>query len=211
MAKFQTSSIMKMIRKSVGNETYCRSRGSNIVKSKIMINTSKTELQQQQRAKWATYIALTALFDDAIIIGFPSRARTQTAHNAFIQANKDVVTVDEDLKTTVDDTKIVCSAGNLTMPVVSVTADAENHKLTFTHEAAEYSRRAQKTDQLYALVVEAKKEEAKLYKLNTREDDSPVEISMPQKWSMDGLCIYAFVLSKDRSKASKSVYLQPEG
>lgn len=210
MAKFEPSSIIKRISKSVGYETYCQTRGIQVVKSKITTNTSKTKEQRKQRVRWTVYMALAIIFDRVILIAFPERARTLTPYNSFISMNKDAVTVDDQLATEVDYAAIQCSAGRLTVPEASVTLDSEKHQLVFTHEATEYSRRAQPTDQLYAFVVEEKRQEAKLYKLNTREDTTPANASLPARWTTESLHAYVFALSENGRQASKTLYLKPE-
>lgn len=175
-----------------------------------MFNNSNTEEQRKQRARWAAYMALAIIFDAAILIGFPRRARKLTSYNAFVKKNKGVVSVDEQLATNVDFSAVECSEGRLEMPEASVTLDSEERQLVFTHEATEYSRRAQPTDRLYAFVVEEERAEGKLYKLNTREDDAPESVRLPARWNLERLHAYVFVLSQNGRQASKTFYLKPE-
>ena len=102
MGIYTPTSVSRETRKSIGFETYCKSRGIRVVKAKITTNTSNTEGQQRVRAAWPTYLRLATLFAEAAQIGFPQRSRALTAYNAFVRANKGVVSVDEDLQPTVD-------------------------------------------------------------------------------------------------------------
>lgn len=208
MGIYKPTAISRRIKRSVDELTFCHVRGRNVVKTKIDENKSNTLLQQQQRRRWAEMQELDALFDEAVLIGFPSRAGHFTCHNAFVSANMGAVEVSDELEVTTDYTKIVCSQGRLRLPPTTVTIDEEQHELTFSHQSGQRGKRSMPTDQLYAMVVEKKRLESELFMLNTRAELEPVVVALPADWSTMGLAIYVFVLSADGQKASNTGYLE---
>lgn len=208
MAIFKATAIAGRTKNSVDKLTFCHTRGRNVVKTKIDENKSKTPLQQKQRKLWAELQKLDAIFDEAVLVGFPSRANYLTAHNAFVKANVTAVQVSEELEATVDYTKIVCSQGRLKVPTVSVTADAEQGQLTFTHKQERYGKRHKADDQLYAMVVDKTLGEGELFQLDKREDKDPVVVELPEEWTMDSLAVYVFALSADGHMASNTKYVK---
>lgn len=162
------------------------------------------------RAAWPEYLRLATLFAEAALLGFPQRKRELTAYNAFVQANKGVVSVDDELQATVDYEQVVCSEGSLKVPDVTVALDAEQRTLTFTHEAEESGVLRDAEDSVQAFVVNGARDDAKLYALGTRADSEPVPVTLPSKWDTEGLAVYVFVLSPDKRKASGTVYLTPQ-
>lgn len=208
MGIYKPTAISRRIKRSVDELTFCHVRGRNVVKTKIDENKSNTLLQQQQRRRWAEMQELDALFDEAVLIGFPSRAGHFTCHNAFVSANMGAVEVSDELEVTTDYTKIVCSQGRLRLPPTTVTADEEQHELTFSHQSGQRGKRSMPTDQLYVMVVEKKRLESELFMLNTRAELEPVVVALPADWSTMGLAIYVFVLSADGQKASNTGYLE---
>lgn len=204
MGIYKATAISRLVEKSIDELTFCKIRGRNVVKTKIDRNTSKTLLQQKQRARWTELQELDALFDEAVLVGFPSRPHYLTAHNAFVKANAKAVDVSEDLKVTTDYKNIVCSKGKLKKPQVSVSANEEQNKLTFTHVPEGNGTRRMATDKLYAMVVEKALQEAKLFPLDTRADKEPMVVDIPVSWTIENLNIYVFVLSANGHKASNT-------
>lgn len=208
MGIYKPTAIAGRTKNSVDQLTFCHSRGRNVVRTKIDKNKSKTPLQQKQRKLWAELQKLDAIFDEAVLVGFPSRANYLTAHNAFVKANVTAVQVSEELEATVDYTKIVCSQGRLKVPTVSVTADAEQGQLTFTHKQERYGKRHKADDQLFAMVVDKTLGEGELFKLDTRKDKDPVVVKLPEEWTMDDIVVYVFALSANGRMASNSKYVK---
>ncbi|MCX4290620.1 MAG: hypothetical protein OSJ36_02355, partial [Odoribacter sp.] len=110
-------SIIKMpfihrIRKSMAENTYYRSRGQNVLKTKIDKNASNTLPQQMQRLKMKELTSLCKAFNSTIEVGFPGRPVTNTPWNAFCSANQNAVNVNEKLVVTVDYEKLVVAKGS---------------------------------------------------------------------------------------------------
>lgn len=209
MAIYQATAVARRLKKSLGEQTFCRNRGRDVVKMKVEENTSNTPLQQRHRLAWKRKLELEELFDEASYIGFPKRPEFQTFHNAFMQANGEVVEVNESLEVTVDYTRILCAQGKLRVPkVMSVTCSADDRQLVFTHNAEKNGYKKREDDMLYAAVLEKELEELEVLELNRRSEDEAVIFQMPEDWVVEQLAVYVFVLSKDKHKASNSVYME---
>ncbi len=210
MAVFR-SSFLHELKKSVAENTYYRSRGQNIMRFKIATNHSKTPKQQQQRARLKRCVELCDLFSPAIAVGFPTAPVRWSAYNAFVETNMQAVTADEAGNVNVDYERILVSKGKLMMPESLQMAWSEaDHTLTFTHEEEEYGKNIRATDVLYALVANREKGISKLYKLNTHMEAGTSAVSVPEKWGKESLAVYAFMLSEDGRKASRSVHMPIE-
>ncbi len=208
MAECKATAIARKLKKSAGEQTFCQRKGKTIAKMKIDENKSNTLPQQKQRARWKTLSELEALFDTVSIVGFPERPRNLTYHNAFMQANLDAVSVDDELKTSVDYAKVLCAKGRLTVPVTTVTYDANARQLSFVHQAERKGRNKQESDMLYAAVAEKALGETELAELNRRGDSDPATFTLPEGWSKDELEVYVFMLSENGRKASDSKHLE---
>lgn len=207
MAVFKTP-FMSKLRKSMADNTYCYSRGQNILKTKIDSNLSKTPKQQIQRTKMSALVSLCKVFNSAINIGFPSRPVTFTPWNAFVSANKGTVTVGEDLSVSIDFEKLLVARGSReTVENLVVNVDESDHSLSFSHETGDFGYGAEPTDVLYAVVLEKERMRTVLYRLGTRNDDSSTTVDVPEQWDMKQLEGYVFVLSADGKAASDSVHI----
>lgn len=208
MGIYKPTAIAGRTKNSVDQLTFCHLRGRNVVRTKIDENKSKTVPQQMQRKRWAELQALDAIFDEAVLIGFPSRLNYFTAHNAFVKLNAGAVKVSEELVVTTDYSKIACSQGRLIVPTVSVRVDEETRELTFTHKQERFGKRRMKTDQLYAMIVDKSLREGELFQLDTREDKDPVIVTIPDEWSFSNLAVYVFALSANGRMASNTGYIE---
>lgn len=204
------NSVNEILRKSMGGVTYSECKGQSILRSRITRNTSSTPLQQRQRKRWPEYSNLADACWDALEIGFPGRPRKQSPYNAFVKANKDAVTVDEQLNVSIAYEKVVCSQGKVSTPDVHVTLDLEQSSLRFTPQSSTlYGRRSAGDDKLYALVVEKSLQQGFLSTLGTRQESTPTGVPLPPEWDAEELAIYVFATSTNGRKASKSKYVTP--
>ncbi len=206
-------SIIKMpfihrIRKSMGDNTYYRSRGQNVLRTKIDKNASNTTLQQMQRLKMKELTSLCKAFNSTIEVGFPGRPVTNTQWNAFCSANQNAVNVNEKLVVTVDYEKLVVAKGSReVVEDMTVMMNEADHELTFTHDVGDFGYGAEPTDVVYVAVLEKERMRSKLFRLNTRNDDSSTTVTLPTTWNMKQLAGYVFVLAENGKSASDSVYL----
>lgn len=206
MAKFSLP-FMHHLRKSMGDATFCRTKGQNVAKAKIATNTSKSLKQKIQRKKVQTMTELCKTFDEAIHTGFPKCKKGLTEWNVFSSINMDAIQVDDKLTVTIDYERIQVSNGNRrVVEELTVVPDAENLTLTFTHGKEDYGYGAAPTDILYVVILEKKKMRSKVFPLNARDDDSAVTITLPSGWDMASLEGYVFVLTENKKAASDSIH-----
>ena len=219
MGKYESSSCVRRVKNSVGEETYSLWRGIPVVKKKIMKNTSNTPPQARQRTCFAEAYNQSELFTPASEAGEKSLPRTQTPQAAFMgmNANLEVIAVSEEpdekgkYQTTVNYPKIRCSKGRLRIPRgMAVTADAEGRTLNFSHAAEGNGPDRNSTDKVYALVVEPEAWDSELFDLGTRAESEPVQVALPDFWDMAAIHIYVFVVSANGKSASDSLYLTAE-
>ncbi len=209
MAIYQATAIARRLKNSVGEQTFYQRMGQSVVKMKVEENTSNTPLQQRQRLVWKKMQDVESLFDEVAAVGFPSRPVYQTHHNAFMQANGGVVSVNDEQQVTVAYERIFCAKGSLKGPLdMAVAFEAEGRQLVFTHRAAGNGTGKKKDDMLYAAVVEKNLEEIELVELKRRSDSEAAMFSLPESWDAEQLAVYVFVLSENRRKASDSKYLE---
>lgn len=205
------SLLFKELRKSAADDTFCRSRGRNILKSKISRNSSKTLLQQKQRTKMKVLVELSRVYAPAVQCGFPTRIVGRTKYNEFVAANKDAITVDDELKVTVDYSRIACSKGMRRVPGIIVKMEEGGKALGFTCEADTlYGTDAKPDDVIYTLLVEKEKKLGKLCELGSRKECTTKTVSLPDRWLAENLEIYVFILSANKRQASPTVYLTLE-
>lgn len=196
------------IRKSMADNTYCFSRGKNILKVKIDVNSSNTLKQQMQKVRMKESTRLCKMFNAAAHTGFPERPVDFTAWNAFTQANMGAISVDEAMNPVVDYEAVLVAHGGLE-PVENVQAekDAEGHTLSVSHLADDFGYGMNRDDQVFAVVAEQEKGRSRVYPLNERQDGDSVTVTVPASWGMDHLLLYVFALSADGRKASDSVFV----
>ena len=215
MGTFDNTAISRKQRNSVGDQTFCQWRGTNVVKQKIQENKSNTPAQQQQRKRWSKGVDIEVLFEAAYTIGFPGRKRIHSPANAFSSENmkkeKGVFTTEEDGTVTVDYSLITCAKGRLRLPAeINVSYETENNSLTFSITAEEAGVRRNTTDIVYALVVETEMFDSELMELGTRGEGGIKTMELKSGWSATDLAIYVFVVSEDGKKASDSRHLTVE-
>lgn len=207
MAIFKMPFMYKLTQ-SMADNTYCRTRGKNVVKTKIDTNSSNTEKQQVQRLKMKQLMQLCKVFHAAIKVGFHGHPRDYTPWNAFVSANGEVVQVDDQMSVTIDYDRILVAKGSReVVEGVTVVKDADARTLTFSHEAGDFGYGAEPTDVLYAVVLEKQKLRSKLFRLNTRKDNDSVSVPLPARWDMANLLVYVFVLSENGKVASDSLVI----
>lgn len=211
MAIFKSTAFSRLV-KSFGNLTAYRSRGRNIVKEKVTdVRNPNTLEQQKQRLRMSTLVELAGICSQPIALGFPQRPVEQTPENCFVQVNKDVVTVDEELVKTILYEKLIVSKGNRALPEeIHVALDEENAQLEFQIKSEEFVSHAAADDLFYAAVLEKQKQRMKLFPLGARKTMESVSVTLPGNWLTQQLAIYVFVVSKDRMHASTTRYLIPE-
>ena len=193
------------------NTTFYSMKGGKYFRSKINKNTSSTLKQKMQRTKFGEEGRICKGMKPTLAVSMEERDGMSPS-NWFMQLNDALVTVSEELEVTVNYPEMqLCNRDDRDMPEsITVTADAEMHTLTFVHEAEEYGAYAEPTDKLYAALYNSKSRRSKLYELNTRANTEPAVVNVPQRWAMEDVKVYVFVLSEDGKHGSPSMYLEVE-
>lgn len=202
--------FMHKLTQSMAENTYVRSKGKNIIKTKIDSNKSNTLLQSIQRLKVQFIIKLCKALNAIIHAGFPERKRDFTPWNAFISTNMDAITVSDEMEASVAFSKLLVAKGSLE-PLegnITVAADADAGTLTFTHTAEEFGYGCNPTDVIYAAVLDEVRMRSRMFKLMTREEESTMEVTLPAGWNTGSVAVYVFALSENRRKASDSTFLE---
>lgn len=206
MALFK-SFVLGEVRKSVANITmYSGANGYSIARGKRnTMRNPKTPGQLAQRAKMKALQKVSLYFAPAAELGFPGRKAGSTFYNAFVKANMQAVAVDEEYNPTIDYEKIVCAEGSLQDGTLAVALNEEQNIVTITQEAqSRWSVVANPTDVLYVVVYEKTGNQMIVEPCRNRQENGVTTISLDSGWVKENLEVYAFMLSKDKRKASKS-------
>lgn len=115
------------------------------------------------------------------------------------------VTVDEEYNPTIDYEKIVCAEGSLQDGTLAAALNEEQNIVTITQEAqSRWSVVANPTDVLYVVVYEKTGNQMIVEPCRNRQENGVTTISLDRGWVKENLEVYAFMLSKDKRKASRS-------
>ena len=212
MALFK-SFLLGDVRKSVANVTmYAGANGYSIARGKRnTVRNPRTPAQLTQRAKLKALEEASRYFAPAAALGFPGRKGGNTFYNAFVSSNMAAVTVDENYEPTIDFEKLKCAAGSLQNGKVTITVDEENGKVMVSQEAqTRWNTVANPTDVLHVVIYEKTKKEMIVEACRNRKEAGSTSIAMDEGWSKENLVFYAFMLSKDKRKASDSMVIRPE-
>ncbi len=208
MAIFR-STIFDNVRRKLANTVMFRRYSKGIMRSNPgTIRNPRTPEQLVQRAKMSLLVDLARRMAPVINVGFKPLATKQTVHNAFVQANVPFVKVDEDFNATLAPDQMLCSDGVLKRPKVTATWDESDNKLVLQHAAEKVSGLCALDDKIYAGLYETGLREAVLVELGNRKSETVEQTELPEEWSKENLCIYAFAISLSKRNASPSVCVE---
>ncbi len=198
--------------KSVGDLTYYERSGKTISRRKVLTNTSTTELQQLNRCIQGEIGHLCKRFLAPVQLGFQRPQRGLSAANMFVRLNRKAVTAtknEESLlyEATVDYSELQLSDGDLFLPEVTASIDAEQHCVTFKIAEALSVGRVYPDDVLIGVIYEKKFQICVVQELGKRSDVGDVPVTLSERLDMSALEVYAFALNQKRKDASRSVYL----
>lgn len=200
--------FMHRLTQSMAENTYVRSKGQNIIKTKIDKNTSNTLEQQMQRLRMKQLIYLCKVLNTPIHSSFPERKRTETEWNAFIRAAMPSISMSEDLEVSVDYETLLIAQGSLeVIEEVSITQDAEANTLTVTYPASDYGYGSEPTDTVQLVLLEKEKMRSRMFQVGTRGEDCTETIQVPSGWTVENISAYVFMLSANGRKASNSIFV----
>lgn len=195
--------------KSSADTTFYTMNNEKYFKKKIDTNTSNTLKQQIQRLIFKEKTDICKALLPVLQVSVPKPSQGLSPSNEFMKHNKTLVEVSNELEVTVNYPKLELSFRNDrdTLENITVSANEEEHTLSFQHTAEEYGVYADPSDVVYAALYNPTLQRAKLCKLNTRDDIDAVIVEIPQRWQISDLHIYVFVTSEDGKKSSLCDYL----
>ncbi len=209
MALFK-SFMLGEVRKSVGNITmYAGANGFSIARGKkSTIRNPRTPAQMAQRARLKALQETSMHFAMAAELGFPGRKAGHSFYNAFVKENMQAVSVDEAYQPTIDYEKIVCAAGGLQHGTVTISLRDDGTGVVVNQEPRKYwSTLAKPTDVLYVVIYEKTGNEMLVEPCTNRQEGGETSIDFDKGWVKENLVFYAFMLTKDKQKASNSKML----
>ncbi|TYZ12622.1 hypothetical protein FY528_04815 [Hymenobacter lutimineralis] len=121
---------------SVGNLTFSKRNGQNVLGQKIATNTSNTPAQQETRAKFSLLSSLYKRMAAAVLLGLKASGGA-SGYNQFMANNFDFVSVDAQMNATADYTKLELSEGAVLevagLKGVKATAAADTVTVSWTN------------------------------------------------------------------------------
>ncbi len=208
MAIFE-SFLLGNVKKSVANLTMYIAKGVSIVRGKpLNIHNPRTAKQRIQRAKMKALTGLVRGFGPALTIGYPRSTKLVRAHNRFVQANMDAVTVDDEFRTTIDFSKLACSSGPLKTPKVAMSYNEEGNHFVFTQSVQEETLTSNGKDIAFVVVYEKVAHESEVYALNKREEGGEISAPLPEDWVIGNCEFYTFARNQEGTQTSNTSYLR---
>lgn len=207
MAEFN-SVLLGRAFKSVGNLTLVYTKSKNIVRAKVF-KRKQTETPEilTQQAKVRVLGRFVRRVLPVVRKGFVGVGRGTTS-NAFVAANLENVTVDEQYAGSLDYGRLRLAEGLLVPPRVSVTYDEGEKGYTFAQSAQEDEAGfASSDDRVWAVLLETGLERVRMVALGTRGEASTANFPLPEEWDAERVRLYAFAVTKNGRMASDSVPL----
>lgn len=207
MAEFN-SYLLGKVRKSVGNITLYYTRKKNIVRAKVFgrkDNPTPAVLEQRAKVKLLGQIGrrlLTVIRKGFVGVG------NGTTSNAFVSVNIQKVVVDQDMKATLDFSRLKVASGILFTPRVSVAYDPETSNYMFDQTGQENEEGfASSDDKVFGVLVESELLRVRLVALKARGESGSTMAALPAEWSEEHVHVYCFATTQNGRMASDSVYL----
>lgn len=206
MAIFR-SSLFGDLSKSLHNLVMYRSRGLSIVRSKPMtIHNPKTEKQRASRAVFRATTQLSAYLSPLTVYGFPSLYKTDS-RNAFVSANMQMFSVDEEMNAVPDYRLMACSCGVQTPPTMKAVWAEDGRGVCVESFAQNISATASRQDMLYVVVFHAKDKDCDLHKFGERGMVQQRNFALNARWIRNFVYVYAFAVSANGNRASETLFL----
>ena len=188
----------------VGNASYYVIDDENFLRSLSDKSPKEgTEEQKEARTKCCILGRLSGVVKDVTKLGYPEAKNH--ANDFFVTNLGAVEVVDADKHVgSVAYPDLLVSFG--TLVPVAVTMTSEENVLTFTYASMEEGYGLQADDEVYAAFVDEKLQFSWMRKLGTRGEGGMVSENVPSFSSKENLHVYTFVVTKDRKRASRSIY-----
>lgn len=184
-------------------------------------STVYSEKQLKQQAIFRGYLDMEMALSDSLKVGFPLNGKHLQGRQLFKRENAKVRSITAVVnRTTVDGEEMVAIAykvdydllvvasGSLKAPGVTCEGNAEEQKLTFTNKVpGVFGYECNATDKLYAVVCDTVQNMSELVPLGTRGEDTPVEHTLPDGFTIGNLQVYVFATLANGKRASRSRHL----
>ena len=171
------------------------------------VTNPKTDKQQRQRAKLALLVGLAQGFPDVYAVGFPDPRNGATSCNAFVAANMQAVSVDDDYVATMNYEQLACSANKKRKTPAVTVSFAENAYSFNQTPQTNYYGLAKPDDLVYAVLFEKALGESALIPLKSRGEGGLSTFDLPDDWDSSQVMAYAFATSADGKRTSATVNL----
>lgn len=208
MAIFK-STLFSKLRKSVGNLTMYELDEQNVVRGKYDKRDRKSPAQLAQRARMKKIKKLAYDLIDALYTGFPAKNYT-TSINRFVSRNIGLMNPDENYCVTYDVTKLQLSSGELLPPKVTAVINREAKTVTFTQERQPLRPLAPDEDRVYGIVWGRESRKTLVFPLQLRCEPGSTVIELHNSTLKYPLEVYAFTVSENGKKASKTIWITGE-
>lgn len=194
--------------RSVGNVVYYLKDGENFARTKSKAPyTSNTPAQQEQKGKFSDLSQLGSVMQEVAKVGLVQRKRGLSAINAFHSVNKDCFTQAEGEKASIDYENLKCSQGPLYPPVVTATLDNETSTVAFNCPAMPDATNCNAKDVVYGVLLDTENGFCHLLRLCDRGEGGTAQAVLSAYWNTDAIVAYAFVVSNNGRKASKTLFV----
>lgn len=192
---------------TVGNVVLSSTNGKNVVRSKAFNQKdANSEAQQMHRNVFKKtcdeYTSLSPFIAD----GFPSRPQSQSCYNAFMAANLSNAVDKSGEFPVFDYSKMILSKGSL-QPVEVLEASITQEGIQVNYQPLSENGGAKADDVVIAILktVEGRVLSVKKPRGQSEEDSILFQVSNASAERI--LYMYMMVISADKTKASKSVYV----
>lgn len=208
MAIFE-STLFTKLRKSVGNITMYELNGENIVRGKSWKRDRRSPAQRAQRARMKKVRKLSYSLVTALRIGFPAK-NYMVSINRFVGRNIGLMNPDENDCVTYDVTQLQLSSGELLPPRVTAVIDREAKTVAFTQERQPLRPLCPDEDRVYGIVWGMESNELCAHPLQLRCEPGTTVVELDDDILAYPLEIYAFTVSTDGKKTSKTIGITGE-
>jgi hypothetical protein len=195
------------MRKSMANFVTTTHRGQNVIRAKAFKPRNvNSDSQKIQRASFKLVVDEYQSFGGITDIGFTERPITYSPYNSFVAANLSNA-VDKSGETPVIDySKLVVSIGSLPQLVITeATVEAAGIKMSY--QTLSSIPKVSETDEVVAFAKLKSGELIIARQPLGSEEVGTILIPYPNIVAANVVCCYAFAVSADGMKASKSVFI----
>ena len=192
---------------TVGNFVTSPYRGQNVVRSKAFNpKDANSEAQQKHRNMFVMIRDEYSSFMPFVSFGFPGRPQSQSPFNAFVAANLPEAVDQSGEYPVIDYSKLVLSKGSLTR-VNALSKAVSEQGVTIHYQTLGGNEGVAADDVVSAVMKTASGAVYSASKPRGKEETDFLLLPAAGIVPEDVLCIYLLVLSADKTKASKSVYV----